>query len=90
MVGILGGEEKMCLLCASSGDRIGDPVPARRKHILQLLALVEKPDLLPADAALSLAREILTLAGADGAAFRCEAVLPPPAAAANTDDGRLS
>ncbi|HET9147449.1 MAG TPA: hypothetical protein VFN77_05330 [Acetobacteraceae bacterium] len=74
----------MCLLCASSGDRS----LARRKHILQLLALVEKPDALDADAALRLAGEILTLAGADGAAFQCEAVLPPPAA--NTDDGRLS
>ena len=76
----------MCLLCASSGDQ----VLARRNYVLQLLALVEHPNLLPADAALRLAQEILTLAQAGGGAFQCEAVLPPQAAAANIDDGRLS
>lgn len=63
---------------------------ARRNYILQLLALVERPDVLPADAALRLAQEILALAQADGTAFQCEAVFPPRAAVAGTDDGRLS
>jgi hypothetical protein len=76
----------MCLLCAPSGDR----VLARRNCVLQLLALVEHPNALPADVALRLAQEILVLARADGASFQCEAVLPPQAAAAGTNDGRLS
>jgi hypothetical protein len=76
----------MCLLCASSGER----VLARRNHILQLLALVEHPDALPADRALRLAQEVLVLTWADGAPFQCEAVLPPQAAAAGTNNGRLS
>ena len=42
----------MCLLCAAGleGRRL-----ARRAHVLQLLALVEHPDALPADAAVRLA-----------------------------------
>jgi hypothetical protein len=76
----------MCLLCAPSGDR----VLARRNYVLQLLALVEHPDALPADVALRLAQEILVLARTDGASFQCEAVLPPQAAAAGTNDERLS
>jgi hypothetical protein len=63
----------MCFLCASSGDR----VLARRNHLLQLLALVEHPDALPADAALRLAEEILMLAQEDGPAFECEPVFHP-------------
>ena len=70
----------MCLLCAPSGDR----VLARRAHVLQLLALVEHPNALPADTALRLAQEVLVLAHADGATFQCEAVLPPRATAADT------
>ena len=40
---------------------------ARRRHLLQLLALVEHPDALPADAALRLGREILALTRRDRA-----------------------
>jgi hypothetical protein len=48
----------MCLLCAagSDGQRL-----ARRAYVLQLLALVEHPDALPAEAALRLVGEILAL-----------------------------
>ena len=45
----------MCLLCA---DGLADRTRARRARVLQLLALVEHPDALPAEAALRLAREI--------------------------------
>jgi len=64
----------MCLLCAAGleGRRLG-----RRAHVLQLLALVEHPDALPADAALRLAREILMLAQADRTGRRCDPVVPP-------------
>ena len=75
----------MCLICAPSADK----VLARRNHVLQLLALVERPGTLPADAALRLAQEILALARADGAALRCESVSPPRAAAADTGDGGI-
>jgi hypothetical protein len=79
----------MCLLCAPSGNR----GLARRDQILQLLALVEHPDALPADAALRLAQEILALTqtvtqAGSPPAFQCEPVLPPQAAAACTDDGK--
>jgi hypothetical protein len=64
----------MCLLCAAGleGRRL-----ARRAHVLQLLALVEHPDALPADAALRLAGEILTLTQAERAERRCDLVVPP-------------
>jgi indole-3-glycerol phosphate synthase len=73
----LGGEAKMCLLCAAGleGRRL-----ARRAHVLQLLALVEHPDALPADAALRLAREVLTLTQPDRTGRRCEPVVPPGSA----------
>ena len=69
-----GQEAKMCLLCAagSEGQRL-----ARRAHVLQLLALVEHPDALPAEAALRLAREVLALTQAERAGRRCEPVAPP-------------
>jgi hypothetical protein len=61
----------MCLLCAAESD---DRDLARRSHVLHLLALVEKPDALPADAALRLAQEILVLTGTAGATRRCEEI----------------
>jgi hypothetical protein len=64
----------MCLLCAAGSERRR---LARQAHVLQLLALVEHPDALPADAALRLAREILVLAQADGTGRRCDPVVPP-------------
>ena len=57
------GAKTMCLLCAAGldGQRL-----ARRAHVLQLLALVEHPDALPAAAALRLAREVLALTRRSG------------------------
>lgn len=63
----------MCLLCAEGGN--GTDV-ARRARVLQLLTLVEHPDALPADDALRLAREILTLTQAEPGGFRCDPVSP--------------
>lgn len=69
----------MCQLCASSSDVQG---LASRAHVLQLVALIEHPDALPAEAAMRLAREILILAGADGTKRRCDPVVPPEPAIA--------
>lgn len=63
----------MCLLCEGGGDL----ALGRRAHALQLLALVEHPDALPAEAALRLAREVLALAQHERTERRCDAVLPP-------------
>jgi hypothetical protein len=77
----------MCLLCtASSHDRDLE----RRSHVLRLLALVEHPDALPADAALRLAHEILRLTQTHGAIRRCEEVTPPAADSAAIATGRPS
>ena len=75
----------MCLLCAAASD---DRVLARRAHVLRLLALVEHPDALPADAALRFAQEILTLTESMQSGRRCDAVAPPAAdiAAPRTGD----
>ncbi|MDB5372680.1 MAG: hypothetical protein JWP04_1322 [Belnapia sp.] len=64
----------MCLLCSDGyeGRRL-----AQRTHVLQLLALVEHPDALPAEAALRLAREVLALTRAEEAGRRCDPVAPP-------------
>ena len=67
----------MCLLCAAG---VEDRGLAQRAHVLQLLALVEHPDALPADAALRLAREILTLTQAERTGRRCDPVVLPEAA----------
>ena len=64
----------MCLLCAAEPD---DRKLARRAHLLRLLALVEHPDALPANAALRLAREVLALIQAEPTDRRCDPVLPP-------------
>jgi hypothetical protein len=64
----------MCLLCAAGWE--GRSL-AQRTHVLQLLALVEHPDALPAGAALRLAREVLALTQAEQAGRRCDPVAPP-------------
>jgi hypothetical protein len=64
----------MCLLCAAAS---ADRDLARRSHVLHLLALVEHPDALPADAALRLAQEILMMTRPGAVTCRCEAVAPP-------------
>jgi hypothetical protein len=64
----------MCLLCAAG---LEDQRLAQRAHVLQLLALIEHPDALPADAALRLAREILALTQAEQTKRRCDPVVLP-------------
>jgi hypothetical protein len=63
----------MCVLCTAT---LTDRNLARRAHVLQLLALVEQPDVLPADAALRLAQGILVLTEMDGPKRRCDPVAP--------------
>ena len=64
----------MCLRCMIDPDRQG--ALARRTHVLALLALVEHPEAIPADAALRLGQEILALVGIEPVFRRCEAVVP--------------
>jgi hypothetical protein len=45
--------------------------------VLQLLALVEHPDALPADTVLRLGQEIMTLIRPESGLRQCEAVTPP-------------
>jgi hypothetical protein len=45
--------------------------------VLQLLALVEHPDALPADAALRLGQEIMMLIRPESGLRRCDPVAPP-------------
>jgi hypothetical protein len=63
----------MCLLCVTAAE--GSSAFQRRAYMLQLLALIEHPDALPADAALRLGRDILALAELERAALRCEAIV---------------
>ena len=70
----LGEEAGMCVLCAAGSD--GRAI-ARRAHVLQILALVEHPDALPAEAALRLAREVLALTQAERTGCQCDPVAPP-------------
>ena len=65
----------MCMLCESGSGT--DGALARRARVLQLLALVEHPDALPADAALRLGREIMMLTRPESGLRRCDPVAPP-------------
>ena len=65
----------MCLRCVFGPDSQSALV-AHRAHVLALLALVEHPEAIPADAALRLGQEILALVGAEPAVRRCEAGAP--------------
>ncbi len=56
-----------CTYCTGGTDS-----GRERLRQLQLLALLEHPDALPAELALRLATELLALTG-QGSAFRCEA-----------------
>ena len=69
----------MCLLCAE-----GNHALARRAQLLQLLALVEHPDALPAEAALRLGREIMSLIQPRPGLRRCDPVSPPARMAGRT------
>jgi hypothetical protein len=57
--------------CVYCGDRTD--VPRERIRKLQLLALLEHPDALPAELAMRLARELLALAG-HRSTFHCDPV----------------
>lgn len=70
----------MCALCAAGSSQ----AQTRRTHVLQLLALIEHPDALPANAALRLGRELLALTRPDAAGRRCDPVLPPAPEIAET------
>lgn len=62
----------MCLRCVFGPD--SQDIPAQRAHVLALLALIEHPDAIPANAALRLGKEILTFVGAEPVVRRCEMV----------------
>ena len=64
----------MCLLCTTTP---GDQQFAQRAKILDLLALVENPEALPADVAFRLAREVLRLSQTLRTELRCEQVPTP-------------
>ena len=68
-------ETQMCVLCEFGSGSNKDL--ARRRHLLQLLALVEHPHALPADAALRLGQEILMLLRPETGSRRCDPVEPP-------------
>ena len=72
----------MCWLCETGQER--DRALVRRAHVLQLLALVEHPDALPADAALRLGREIMMLLRPGAGLRRCASVAPPGAGVEQT------
>ena len=61
----------MCPHCADSLDH----GLACRLRVLQLLALTEHPNALPASAALRIGQELLTWIAQDASEFRCDLVL---------------
>lgn len=68
----------MCVLCEGSPASL---TILYRNRICQMLALLEHPDALPADTALRLGRELLSLTQPDGTPRRCELVFPARPAA---------
>ncbi len=76
----------MCLRCGFGRD--SQDALAHRARVLALLALVERPEAIPADAALRLGQEILALVGAEPAARRCEPVAPAGPADASAAERR--
>lgn len=60
--------------CPHCADGI-DPDLARRKRVLQLLALIEHPTALPADSALRIAQELLAWSAQEGSNDRLESVV---------------
>jgi len=69
----------MCLLCTATSD---NEERARRARVLQLLALVEHPDALPAETSLRLAYEIWALTQAEWPERQCVPVAPSGSATA--------
>lgn len=64
----------MYLLCAAKSKV---QYSLQRAHVLQLLALVEDADALPANAALRIAQEILVLAESEQSILCCDPVIHP-------------
>lgn len=64
----------MCFLCSDEFAVVNDA--ARRRHILDLLAIIEHADALPNSAALRLSREIMTLLGSCTDRLRCDPIEP--------------
>ena len=60
--------------CPHCADGL-DPESARRRRILQLLALIEHPTALPADSALRIAQELLAWSAEEGSNDRLESVV---------------
>jgi hypothetical protein len=65
------GEELMCPHCADGLDH----GLACRLRVLQLLALIEHPSVLPASAALRIGQELLAWIAQDASSRRCDQVL---------------
>ena len=66
----------MCQYCAPGASRL----VSDRARVLHLLAMIEHPDALPAEAALRIAGAVLAWAGQPDSGLRCEvpAGLDPP------------
>jgi hypothetical protein len=62
---------RTCPHCADGTD----PDLARRKRVLQLLALIEHPTALPADSALRIAQELLAWTAQEGSDHRFESLV---------------
>jgi hypothetical protein len=60
--------------CPHCADGI-DPDLARRKRVLQLLALIEHPTALPADSALRIAQELSAWIGQEDSNYQFEAMV---------------
>jgi hypothetical protein len=60
----------MCRYCVSGSSRS----QKERAYILDLLTLIERPDVLPAENTLRIAQELLVWADQTGARLQCEAV----------------
>jgi hypothetical protein len=60
----------MCRYCVSGTSHS----QIERTHILDLLALIERPDVLPAEAALRITSKLLSWADQTEHGFRCEAL----------------
>ena len=58
----------MCQFCAPGASRF----TADRARVSHLLAMIEHPDALPAEAALRIAAALLAWAGQSGSGLKCE------------------
>ena len=61
----------MCRYCATSSSHPSTD----RIRVLDLLALIERPDVLPTEAALRIAGELLAWTKQTESRFRCDAVM---------------